>query len=411
MASANVTESPGVSTPRLAKQGETPQASQARGVRVCPRPHSINLRSLDALRGILATYVVLHHARWLLWSGHSAWIQARHAVWANWIAYGSAIFRYGHDAVMVFFALSGFFIHLRTARKLAAGGDGRVDTVRFFQRRAHRLLAPYLFALLLTGVLDAVGRYFFPVLYAARTGDALLDHLFARKGYSLDSILPALCLVPAALGRDFGTNGPLWSLGYEVIYYLLYPCWCRIRLWNATVAFGVIPVFCLALTFTSGWGFPGAVLVDYPIWIAGAALAEWFCRRRVAPQSAMLAGLLLVGAFVLQHVVRSPLGVGLLNLLLGSAAVCCFALAPAAWAAHGWHRAWEFLGIRSYTIYIVHFPILVLISSWAMTAHGGLPKSGWLALGGAAIALALCLVAFEVCERHFLHERLRDSSP
>ena len=141
---------------------------------------SPNLRSLDALRGILATYVVLHHARWLLWVGHSTWIQSPHPMWANCIANASAVFRYGHEAVMVFFALSGFFIHLRTAQRLATGSDVRVNAVRFFRRRAHRLLAPYLFALLLTCAFDLVGRHFFPVLYSAQSGDTLLDSLFAQ---------------------------------------------------------------------------------------------------------------------------------------------------------------------------------------------------------------------------------------
>ena len=195
-----------------------------------------------------------------------------------------------------------------------------------------------------------------------------------------------------------------------MIYYLLYPSWCRLRLWNATVAFGLIPLLALALTFSSESGFLVPVLTHYPIWLAGAALAEWFCRHRVAPRRIALAGLFFVSALVLHHAVRTPLGNLLVNLVLGSSAVCCFALLPASWAQRWWHRVFEFLGIRSYTIYIVHFPILVFISSWAMTTQGGLPLSGWLAVGGATITLGLCLLAFEACERHFLHERLRVTS-
>jgi peptidoglycan/LPS O-acetylase OafA/YrhL len=362
------------------------------------------------LRGILAVYVVLHHARWLLWVGHSAWTQSLHPFWATGIVYASAILRYGHEAVMVFFALSGFFIHLRVAQKLAAGTDPGVDTMRFLQRRAHRLLAPYFLALLLTIVLDTVGRQFFPVLYAAQTGDALLDSLFARKDYSVEAVVSAFCLVPAALGRDFGTNGPLWSLAFEVIYYLLYPIWCRLRLWNAAVAYGVVPVLCLALTLRPAPSFLLQVFVHYPIWLAGAALAEWSCRRRVPTDSAALAGLMLAGAFALHHCVRLPVAGLLVNLVLGTSAVWCFAVLPANWTRCWWHRTWEFLGIRSYTIYIVHFPILTLIASAAITMRGKLPQSGWLAVAGAVVTLGLCLLVFEVCEKHFIHERLRADS-
>ena len=244
-------------------------------------PSAINLRSLDALRGLLATYVVFHHARWLLWAGNSAWIQSPHPAWANALAYSSAVFRYGHEAVMVFFALSGFFIHLRVARKLAAGAEARVEVGRFYAHVQHRLLGPYIGALLITIVLDSIGRHFFPVLYSATQGDALLDSLFARKDFSVQAVVPAFCLLPAALGHDFGTNGPLWSLAYEVVYYLLYPYWCWLRQRGGILAYGVVPAFCLALPFVSAPGFLASVLSHYPIWLAGAGLAEWFCRGRV----------------------------------------------------------------------------------------------------------------------------------
>jgi peptidoglycan/LPS O-acetylase OafA/YrhL len=371
-----------------------------------PRSRGANLRSLDALRGLLAIYVVCHHARWLLWVGQPEWIQTAHSIWANAIAYSSSVFRYGHEAVMVFFALSGFFIHFRVAEKLAAGTDARLRTSRFFARRAHRLLPPYLFALFVTVALDAVGRHNFPVLYSAHTGNALLDGLFAHKGYSAQSVVPALCLVPSSLGRDFGTNGPLWSLAFEVMYYLAYPLWCYLRLKSFALAYAVVPGLCLALAFVPAANFLLQVCVCYPIWIAGAALAELSCRGFFKRRRIGLALAALTGAFVLNHFVAVPFAVLSINVILGASAVWCFAVLPKPWSSRRWHRALEFCGIRSYTIYIMHFPILVLISSWAMTTQEGLPHSGWLGIGGALLTLALCFLLFEVCEKHFLHKRL-----
>jgi len=45
-----------------------------------PLVRAINLRSLDVLRGLVATYVLLGHARWLLWTGHAAWIKLQHSL-------------------------------------------------------------------------------------------------------------------------------------------------------------------------------------------------------------------------------------------------------------------------------------------------------------------------------------------
>ena len=85
----------------------------------------INLRALDALRGLLAVYVLAGHARWLLWTGHREWLASAPAAWELPLGYSSAMLRYGHEAVMVFFVLSGFFIHLRAAEQFAGRRRGR----------------------------------------------------------------------------------------------------------------------------------------------------------------------------------------------------------------------------------------------------------------------------------------------
>ncbi|HMJ91091.1 MAG TPA: acyltransferase family protein, partial [Candidatus Acidoferrum sp.] len=188
------------------------------------RISAINLRSLDVLRGLLAIYVVFTHARWLLWQGHPAFMAQPHAVWEKALAYASGVFKYGHLAVMVFFALSGFFIHLRMAEKLANGDPSpQLGAAEYLRRRAWRVLPPYYFALLFTLVLDLIGRAYYPTLYGAATPDVFTNELFALKGYDAASVLPAVLLLPRSLGLYFGSNGPLWSLAFEMVYYLAYP--------------------------------------------------------------------------------------------------------------------------------------------------------------------------------------------
>ena len=367
----------------------------------------LSLRSLDALRGFLAVYVLLGHSRWLLWAGHAEWLRRPHEWWELPIALGSAAFRYGHEAVMVFFVLSGFFIHLQGAAQLRGDGDGPLAAGQFYARRAHRLLAPYLFALLVTVGCDAIGAAWFPRLYAASTGDALLDHAVALHGYGRESIVPALMLLPSSLGRDFGSNGPLWSLGYEVIYYLLYPAWFALRRRSALLAFGVVPGVGLALAFLSNASFVSVVLIHYPVWLAGAGLAEVLIavqspRRMALPAAGLIAvgGVLFVSSSALIVAAGSAV-------LFGTGIVLAFVLLPERAQGFWLLRGLEYLGMRSYTIYIVHFPFLTLISAWIIQTRGARPLHGWLALGGAILAVAFGCACFALCERHFLHPRLR----
>lgn len=362
------------------------------------------------LRGALALYVLLGHSRWLLWTGHTAWMAEPHAAWQVALAYLSASLRFGREAVMVFFVLSGFFIHLRSAGALAEGTPHDFSATGFYRRRAHRLVAPYGFALLLTVVCDAAGRAWFPRLYGATTGDALLDNTFALGGYGWVSVLPALVLLPRSLGRDFGSNGPLWSLAFETIYYALYPGWLWLRRRSGGVAYGLVPALCLLLAAVPGTGFLGVVLIHYPLWLAGAALAE---RVGTLQQSRLVvvasAALFAVGLLCWIWAPSLPLGV-VAAILFGVAAVVGSAALPDTWKRLRVMTALEFLGLRAYTLYIVHFPFLALISAWVLDAHGARPGHGWLAAAGAVMAVAFGCACFEVCERHFIHPRLRVST-
>lgn len=367
----------------------------------------LNLRSLDVLRGVLAVYVLIGHSRWLLWAGHAEWARRPHECWEIPIAFGSAAFRYGHEAVMVFFVLSGFFIHLQGAAQLRGGVAGPLPTGQFYARRAHRLLAPYLFALLVTVLCDAIGAAWFPRLYAASTGDALLDGTFAGQNYGWASIIPALLLLPSSLGRDFGSNGPLWSLGYEVVYYLLYPAWFALRRRSRLLALGAVPAMCAVMALLPGVPFLSVVMVHYPVWLAGACLAELLTAVQSSRRLALSAAA-LISAGALAYVSSSQLiASAAAAVLFGTGIVMAFVLLPERAQRLWLFRGLEYLGLRSYTIYIVHFPFLALISAWIIQTRGARPLHGWLALTGAILAVAFGCACFVLCERHFLHPRLR----
>jgi peptidoglycan/LPS O-acetylase OafA/YrhL len=334
---------------------------------------AINLRSLDSLRGLLAVYVLAGHARWLLWTGWETWRQTPHGVLATAIAAASAGLRYGHEAVIVFFVLSGFFIHFRSGENLAAGRAGRPFLVGdFFRRRAWRLLPPYVYALLLTVCLDSVGRQLYPPLYLGTTGDALLDTNVGRGGYTAASVVPALCLLPSSRERHFGSDGPLWSLAYEIVYYLMYPLWRLIRQRaGAAAAYGLGVALGVAGALAPGLAgsFAGNVLTQYPIWLAGAGLVE-ICLRTTWPGwSHSVAAALAVAGFVAAQWRSLPPGLVIACYVVASAAaVLFFVRLPVRFSDGGAGRLTEALGLCSYTIYICHFPMLALMCAASLHA-------------------------------------------
>ncbi|TPG44911.1 acyltransferase [Roseomonas nepalensis] len=116
---------------------------------------------------------------------------------------------YGAEAVMVFFVLSGFVIAYVT--------DGRENSARQYAvNRAARLYSVVVPALLLTAVLDTIGKALRPDLYTGAWGylDWNLPEQFIRALTFTHEVWSPI--------RGPGSNIPFWSLGFEVPYYLIF---------------------------------------------------------------------------------------------------------------------------------------------------------------------------------------------
>ena len=367
----------------------------------------LGLPGLDALRGVLALYVLAGHARWLLWEGHATWLQRPHSWVADALERILSGFRFGHEAVMVFFVLSGFFIHLRCASDVVAGKVPQFHTGDYLVRRVRRIVPPFFLALCLTLCADAMGRVIFPALYRGQTGDELIDRTFQRGGYGLPSVAPALLCLPASFGRDFGSNGPLWSIAYEVVYYAAYPLWLGLRTRLGMVAY-LLPVMVAGgIVFSRVPGFIGSVFAHYPIWLAGAFLAEKSVRKSL--KKSLLIPAMLVIPLALLVFALSPASKAYLPVagLFGLSCVLAFGCFSPQLLCSKFVRLFRWLGVRSYTIYVCHFPLLALASAGLFSVYGHRPGHGWFALGAAGLAIGITVLLFSACERRFLNTQGR----
>jgi peptidoglycan/LPS O-acetylase OafA/YrhL len=145
---------------------------------------------------------------------------------------------FGTPAVIVFFVISGFCIHLPFR------GISRIDVPRFYLRRYTRILIPVAGAL-------AVYRLF---------GERLI--LWGEH-----SVL---------------WHSPLWSLLCEEIYYACYPIirWFRNRFgWSKLLplSFGISVLISVRHPHAGDWhiyGPFGTALILLPVWLLGCVLAE-----------------------------------------------------------------------------------------------------------------------------------------
>ena len=281
------------------------------------------LASVDVLRGLAATAVVLCHTAFT----------PKDAPWTFQL-FVWAPFRYGYLGVTVFIVLSGFCIHLGIARKMAQGSAAAADWRSFWRRRFYRLYPPYVAAIAFT--LCAV--------WAAHVLGAAASPFSGSFTWDLAAHLLMVhnLFTPYVHGLH---NGPFWSLGLEEQLYLLFAVYLVLRRYRGpavtlTVAMAVSAIWQLAVYVLQGQmglsagakgGLVRAVVEfcawdSWPFaywfsWVLGAVAAEayvgaialprWCCRYGTA------VALRALGLLVNEHTTRMIAPRGTLAMMLG----------------------------------------------------------------------------------------------
>ena len=327
---------------------------------------------LDIVRPLAAVVVLLSHLAWpTIGGGHLTLFKGA-----------------GGQAVDVFFVLSGFVIAHVCATRETGARDYAVS-------RAVRIYSVAIPAFVITLLFDRVGSAIDPGLYAndgvqvLTAGVVIRCLLFLNEHWNTH--------------RFPGSNGPFWSLGFEVWYY---------------IAFGVF-------RFTPGrWRWPATALVLvfigpkvailFPVWLMGVATYHATARLRLPAWAGwpLLIGpvLLLTCYQFLPHPALQPFtpltldpvrlwstvqdyGVGLLFCLNLVGVVAISGRLRPSLERHATMIRW--VAGATFSLYLMHVPLLYLIraaSPW---------PAGSLATLAALLTLAPlgCLAIAELSER------------
>jgi len=341
-------------------------------------------------------FVVLHHMWLSVWP---AFPRNTGPWWVGWLLYG-------HLAVAVFIIVSGFSLALAPMR---AGGQLNGGTRRFLRRRAWRILPPYWVALIISTIITAG-------LLQSNLGAATVAKGFVVHGLLLQDVI-----------GSFAPNGAFWSIAVEWQIYFVFP----LILWfglTTSIRTAVISTVALVLIGHALAGL-GAPLnkIDHltPQFLALFALGVLAASATRADRATMLhRPLAVVAAVTLGGLVVAALVEGSVwivnqyfwvDLVFGVGIACLIAIMYLGGGARARRlfssRPARKLGLFSYSIYLVHGPLVALLDLDVLRPMHLAPLAtfGILLAVGLPVILVLCYGFHLVFEAPFLHRRDLDA--
>jgi peptidoglycan/LPS O-acetylase OafA/YrhL len=332
---------------------------------------------MDALRFLAAFAVLAGHSRSLLLEDYRPDISL--VLKILYFATG-----FGHQAVIVFFVLSGFWISKTVVL--------RYENVDFWQKyisaRLTRLWIVLIPALALGAALDAFGAYILEApLYLGE-----IKTLTIKTPIDLSSATLSgnLFFLQSLAVPTYGTNGPLWSLAYEFWFYMWFPA--LYFLWRGRP---IILLCCLSLGI-----FYSELLTGFFCWLAGSALflMSENCKNWVAPRYAALSITVAGLIATVTSLTLSRLGYSsaFSDFTLSiSVALILFGSMSGRFSFGRWVKPFAAYGAKSsFSLYAIHFPILTLAVSLIAPRRLAPTSYSVLILSLVIVLLLLCGWAF-----------------
>ena len=335
-----------------------------------------HIHALTGVRGIASFWVLLHHTPNLYPLGEVH------------LPYLSNLFEKGWLGVDLFFVLSGFVISYVYAAKMQT--FSWPSAVRFWKLRIARVYPAHVVATLA----------FAPVYLTAHFA---FGYVSPHDAFSVSKLIHALTLTNGwGIPNATGWNMPSWSVSSEWAAYLAFPLMVPFTGRSRSIAANLLAITAilggmvgLALwlnngeSYTLDWEF--TLLRIASEFLIGALLFDLFRKLEPAGGFDVLAGVSLVGILGLSAAGIPPF-YDFVLIVLFATLVLSLALSTGAVARALASRPLVYLGEISYSIYLIHTVILLVMGQllqriWPDAADVG--AIGFIAVYLAFIAVSL----------------------
>lgn len=371
------------------------------------------LPELESLRGWAILIVVLYHAEGLIFGVDRMGTD---------VAVPYAFISAGHSGVTLFFILSAFLLARPFLR--GASSSRSVQPGRFFQRRILRIMPLYAVAILVGVVLsgatwevarDGVWALFF-LNSIDGTSKALLPYSAVWWSLATEAqfylLLPLLGLaLRSGLGRAIaGVAFLAWAAAYGLFLMTPHAMDMGVRIQLSLSVLGRAPAFLVG------------ILVSWVVMRFGDPLRAWGAATRWFARGG--ADLILLGTLfglgVLLRWVTSEgffpseikwTGWHLPESLLWGGVVLLVLVAPLQLKRLFANRILAWLGLISYSLYLVHYPVLFFWVTWLGEQGFSLKEQPLERLGAVVVGVAFCALVswgtYRWIERPFLLRKAR----
>jgi len=341
---------------------------------------------LDLIRWVAAMTVFVGHVRHLFFVDFSDVESAGFFIRMFYFLTG-----FGHEAVVVFFVLSGILITLSILR---ARAEGRFRWSLYFIDRLTRLEVVLFPGLVLGFFWDQLGMYLFGLegIYGGSplSGNLVSFSVEARSGAWI--YLGNLAFLQNAIFETAGSNGPLWSLSYEMWCYLLFPLglcfFTRKTSWKVRITF-------IGLVLLMVFNVKAVFWIWSLVWLMGSFITLLIVRKLIPcrlPIWVFIGSAFIFGLALFCSRIKLPLPMDISNLLFIGATfsallAICYGM-PGQLGSH--YLKWEKLIRKLYTLYVVHLPLLVFLSAGILHNQRWQPSFMFFLAAVGAMLLVFC---------------------
>ncbi len=342
------------------------------------------LHNLHVVRGLAAFIVVIFHAKFALWVGGNEYVKAvgLNSV-PDYIFFAfDMLSSCGEQCVIIFFILSAIVIR-HSFQKY------RNRLLVFYKIRLIRIYVPFLLSLILgISILFLSINFINPAVYSESLRNYNLRLVHAADQFSVNQVINAVFFT--GRGEYAGANFAYWSLGHELIFYLLFPLYMMPRI-TGKITLGIVLI---AAFYISGF----SIFYYQVFFIAGLLLYDLFMTRNKPLFNPGISLVLTLVLFVAINLVLKVWSETIADILTLGLCIVLF--------DHLLFRPKMKKGVLtgladiSYTLYLVHLPLLLLYYALISRITGDLIFfERWPYYSGVVFALLLAVPLYRLIER------------